>query len=216
MDGRKYIKRTFKKPYRSTRKYVSRVPRSIGRSDTLTTVKCEFYSPVTFFVGSVQPLFDGHAYLNVSNVLNQSASFQDMVLRYGRFKITGITIRFDSSFSQNDATSFDERFPPIAVVFYPHKKSFSAGELPLHSDQKAYLSTSLNQTGLQTYSWKFKDNYFESSSGGYGTWNNSSTFIDMPGQFSMAQPYLTSSANANTQLGMSRYDVIVIFSNKLQ
>lgn len=213
MNGlRRYGKKRskFAKKFVAKRMY-SRVNRGI-RGDDTTSVKCEAYDGIQLTNGSFDVDFETSAntYWNINTILTVSTSFQDMILRYGRYKISGIALRYDSNVT-NQSGVF-ECLPLPAVAFYPNSTSGILGSAPLYNDKRAQFSSTT--TSPQTKFWKFPDNYFNSSAGGYGTWNNINTYASIVGQLSVANPPITTSVGSTTRMGTLRVTLYVVFSGK--
>jgi len=213
MNGlRRYGKKRtkFAKKYVAKRMY-SRINRGI-RGDDTTSVKCEAYDGIQLVAGNFDTVFEtsANSYWNINSILALSTSFQDMTTRYGRYKISGIALRYDSNVT-NQSGVF-ECLPIPAVAFYPNATSATLGTSPLFNDKRVQFSSTT--TAPQTKFWKFPDNYFTSSAGGYGTWNNINTYASMVGQLAVANPPITTSVGSTTRMGTLRVTLYVVFSGK--
>lgn len=209
-------KKVYPKQYNKYKSFMKiPVPRSLIDLDT-TSVKCEFFNSLIYANAGTQPIFQNTSlsYINVAAVLINSVTFQDMVTRYGRYKITGMSLRFDATLDSVGAGNLDNHYPPIGLAFYPQIIGSPLGTAILANDAKAYFGSSI--TVPQTKYWRFPDQFFDASAGGYGVWNNSSSYSSITGQISLASPISNITANAQTILGEVKFVLYVLFSSKNQ
>lgn len=209
------MQRLKKKTYVKKRRYASKftIPKKIAVNDSIS-VKCEYYDTAGYVSSGSVPTVSTLQYINVTTILAGSTTFTDMVVRYGRFKMTGLAIRYDSTLDSVKAASLDNNYPVVCFAFYPQLSTQSLGTAILANDQKAYFGS--NVTIPQTHYWRFPENYFVSGNGGYGTWNNSSLYASMPGQISISSPTTGIVANAVTTIGSIKLVFYVTFSTKNQ
>lgn len=212
MNGvRKYQKNKSYQRRTYTNRYNTRYYRSIKNNDT-TSVKCELNSGLSIVNTAQHTTFDTGAasYLTISTILNNSVSFQDMTGRYARYKITGIALRFDSVVLERPSTL--PQLPIISCAFYPQTSGSHLADSPMSNDKRAIFNPVVSTS--QTKYWRFPENYFSSSNGGYGTWNNMTSYASLPGQISIYNPNLTANATADTRFANLCVTVYTIFSNK--
>jgi hypothetical protein len=203
-------KRRFGKKFVTKRTY-TRVNRGI-RGDDTTSIKCEAYDGVQLINGFFDVNFQtsANSYWDINAMLTASTSFQDMISRYGRYKISGIGLRYDSNVT-NQSSTF-QTLPIPAIAFYPNATSSALGTAPLYNDKRVQFSSTTSSP--QSKYWKFPDNYFTSSSGGYGTWNNINTYSTLVGQLSVANPPIPTSVGVATRIGTLRVTLYILFSGK--
>lgn len=205
-------KMSFKK---GMKRYVARrnrVNRPID-SDTIM-VKCEAYEQITINAGATAPIFipnTNNTFTNVLSLLQASQSFQESVVNYARYKITGIQVRASpgASLATMDA-AFTNTAPTLSMAFYPALSNASLGIVPAYNDQKLFLDPCL--TVPQSKYYKFPDNYLDNGSSGFGVWTSSSTSVQI-GQFSCTLN-TAATASAATALFNIRYTFYVLFSTK--
>lgn len=182
-------KLTFKKYLaRRTTKRVFR--KAIGNSEEIYT-KCEYYDEMYVAAGSgTQYVFNSTpgSYLNVRAMLAASTSFTDNATLYSRYKIVGISVRLTRLIPDQIIATSTQDLPSMYMAFYPQLVTTNAGTGPAYNDSKASFE-GLAMSPQSKY-WKFKDNFFEASSGGYGTWNNISDYSTISGQLSTYNPSL--------------------------
>jgi len=211
-SGKKYAPRRKygTKKFTAKRRY-ARISRGIKGDDT-TSVKSEFNTGIYVPNASDVVQFEQPAtnFWNIFSILNNSVTFQDMATRYARYKITGMSLRFDSCLLSNVTTL--SQMPIISICFYPQAINTNLGDAPLYNDKKAVFNPAIATP--QTKYWRFPDNYFVSSNGGYGTWNDMSSYTNIQGQLSAYNPPLTANASAITRVGILRVTLYTVFSGK--
>ena len=117
-------------------------------------------------------LFPSHdIFVNLLTLLQSSASYQENIVVYGRYKIVGMNIRgsLGAAISTLD-TAFTNCAPTSSLAFYPQLTSTALGSNPAYNDAKLLLDPSLSVP--QTKYWKFHDNYFDNGASGFGVWTN--------------------------------------------
>lgn len=150
----------------------SRVVRNNIDPDS-SMVKCEAYDQITINSGASSPIFilTNNTFVNILTLLQSSASFQENIAVYGRYKIVGINVRVSSGSSLATLDSaFTNCAPTLSLAFYPQLSSTALGSTPAYNDQKLLLDPSLSVP--QTKYWKFHDNYFDNGASGFGVWTS--------------------------------------------
>lgn len=203
--------KNYKKKYVSKRRVFKRVPRGIRSGDTVS-VKVEYYDSLRLPVGGSDYVFiNGNQWHNVPTCLQGSTSFTSMTNEYARYKITGIVATVTKVIGDNGLTAVGNVLPSGAIAFYPQNTAIMLGDGPLYNDQKfafeAYARTS------QSKYWRFKDNYFDASAGGYGTWNSVSSYTTLSGQFSVANIGLFNTTTT-TNCFLVKFTFYVTFATK--
>lgn len=162
----------------------SRVVRSYIDPDA-ALVKCEAYDQISINSGSSSPIFliTNNTYVNILSLLQSSASFQENIAVYGRYKIVGINVRVSagSSIATLDS-AFTNCAPTLSLAFYPQLTTTALGSNPAYNDQKLLLDPSLAVP--QTKYWKFHDNYFDNGASGFGVWTSTQSGVQT-GQLSV-------------------------------
>lgn len=136
-------------------------------------VKCEAYDQITINNGSASPIFlqTNNTYVTILTLLQSSASFQENIAVYGRYKIVGMNVRASSGSSIATLDSaFTNCAPTMSIAFYPQLYGTALGSNPAYNDQKLLLDPSLAVP--QTKYWKFHDNYFDNGASGFGVWTS--------------------------------------------
>lgn len=157
------------------KRFVARRSRIIRNNIDIdaSMVKCEAYDQITINSGATSPIFQqsGNTFVNILTLLQSSASFQENIVVYGRYKIVGMNIRgsLGAAISTLD-TAFTNCAPTSSLAFYPQLTSTSLGSNPAYNDSKLLLDPSLSVP--QTKYWKFHDNYFDNGASGFGVWTN--------------------------------------------
>lgn len=150
----------------------SRVVRNNIDPDS-SMVKCEAYDQITINSGASSPIFilTNNTFVNILTLLQSSASFQENIAVYGRYKIVGINVRVSSGSSLATLDSaFTNCAPTLSLAFYPQLSSTALGSTPAYNDAKLLLDPSLSVP--QTKYWKFHDNYFDNGASGFGVWTS--------------------------------------------
>lgn len=206
-----YKKKSNYGPKKVYRRRYTRIPRQL-KGDDMTAVKCEAYSAIQVANGTIDLQFQStnNRYDNINNILNNSNTFQDMLTRYSRYRINGISLRFDSCLLSNSTTI--DQLPVIYIAFYPQLVSTNSGDGPLYNDKKAAFNPAVAVP--QTKYLRFPENYFTAANGGYGTWNDITTWANITGQLSIYAPAVSYTATALTILGMLRVTLYVQFASK--
>lgn len=136
-------------------------------------VKCEAYDQIIINTGSGSPIFiqTNNTYVTILTLLQSSASFQENIAVYGRYKIVGMNVRASagSSIATLDS-AFTNCAPTLSIAFYPQLFGTALGSNPAYNDQKLLLDPSLAVP--QTKYWKFHDNYFDNGASGFGVWTS--------------------------------------------
>lgn len=207
-------KSNYKKRY-GAKKIIKRRYTRIARQprfDDIVSLKCECYGAVQIPNGSIASQFQDTTqnYYNIPTLLNTSGSFTDMITRYSRYRINGMSIRFDSCILSNVTTL--TQLPLINIAFYPQAASSNLGDGPLYNDKKGVFNPACLVP--QTKYWRFPENFFTASSGGYGTWNDIAAWATLTGQLSVYNPALTYNATATTVVGMLRVTFYIQFASK--
>lgn len=212
MNSLKLIRR--KKNYPIKRYYKRRnrlaISRTLKNSDT-TSVKVEYYTNV--HVDTAGNLTLGGVsidYVNMVNVLNTSSSFTDLISRYGRYKINGIQLKFDSCLPVPNSNL--PLLPQPNFAFYPAIIGTSLGAAPLYNDNK--FATSCTVTTPQTKYIAFPNNYFTASAGGYGTWNNMNSYTSITGEICVSGATSIGAPSSAQIIGALRVTVYVTVSSK--
>lgn len=155
----------------------SRVVRNNIDSDA-TMVKCEAYDQISINSGAASAIFlqTNNTFINILTLLQSSASFQENIAVYGRYKIVGINVRVSSGSSLATLDSaFTNCAPTLSLAFYPQLNSTALGSNPAYNDAKLLLDPSL--TVPQTKYWKFHDNYFDNGASGFGVWTSTQSGV---------------------------------------
>lgn len=155
----------------------SRVVRNNIDSDA-ALVKCEAYDQITINSGASSPIFllTNNTFVNILTLLQSSASFQENIAVYGRYKIVGINVRVSSGSSIATLDSaFTNCAPTLSLAFYPQLNSTALGSNPAYNDAKLLLDPSLSVP--QTKYWKFHDNYFDNGASGFGVWTSTQSGV---------------------------------------
>lgn len=141
-------------------------------------VKCEAYDQITINSGASAPIFllTNNTFVNILTLLQSSASFQENIAVYGRYKIVGINVRVSSGSSIATLDSaFTNCAPTLSLAFYPQLNSTALGANPAYNDAKLLLDPSLSVP--QTKYWKFHDNYFDNGASGFGVWTSTQSGV---------------------------------------
>ena len=155
----------------------SRVVRNNIDSDAVM-VKCEAYDQISINTGSASPIFlqTNNTFINILTLLQSSASFQENIAVYGRYKIVGINVRVSAGASLATLDSaFTNCAPTLSLAFYPQLNTTALGSNPAYNDAKLLLDPSL--TVPQTKYWKFHDNYFDNGASGFGVWTSTQSGV---------------------------------------
>lgn len=176
-------------------------------------LKAEAYTQIGYSTSGTQPVYSTGSANNLAvNVLLQSAeSFAQEAGSYGRYKITGMSIRYDSVMTPNSAALLQNIYPIFYCAFYPQFVASDVGDNPLFNDKKFALSNTV--TTPQVKYIKFPDNYFTASNGGYGTWNTTQTYTSLAGQFCIRSATPVTSSGTPT-CGTIRFTFYIIMSSK--
>lgn len=149
----------------------SRVVRNIDPDASM--VKCEAYDQITINSGAASPIFlqTNNTFVNILTLLQSSASFQENIAVYARYKIVGMNVRVSSGSSLATLDSaFTNCAPTLSLAFYPQLINTALGANPAYNDAKLLLDPSV--TVPQTKYWKFHDNYFDNGASGFGVWTS--------------------------------------------
>lgn len=201
------------------KKYVRRYRRypmykSVKNADT-TNIKCEFYDAIRYTTGGqFISALSSTDYYTVATMFAQSTSFTDIATRYARYRVNGIQYRYEIVLNV-PSTAYPELNSPT-FAFYPQTTGSSVGSAPLYNDMK--FSPTATSTTVQTkYIW-FPDNYFQSSNGGYGTWNNMSDYSSIGGQVSFyrSNTFVVPPPSATQTVGYVRITFYITASTKNQ
>ena len=176
-------------------------------------IKCEAYDQITINSGATSPIFflSSSTYVNLNTMLANSASFQENIPIFGRYKIVGMNIRasLGSAISTLDA-AFLNCAPTLSLAFYPQLINTALGVNPAYNDQKLLLDPSLAVP--QTKYWKFKDGYFDNGASGFGVWTNTTSGVQT-GQLSCTLN-IPATASATTALFNIRTTFYVLFATR--
>lgn len=208
----KYVgkKRMFKKKF--TRKRTNfRVRRQLSSDDSLR-IKAEHYSGIDVLIGTALPTFDatGTGSFNIRSVLLSAPSFTDNASRYGRYRINGMSIRFDSNLITPNTILTCLPMPVIA--FYPQTASVALGDAPLYNDKKAQFSCCT--TTPQTKYWNFPNQFMDSSSGGYGVWNDTAGYSSILGMLGLTCYLGSANATATIRVGTIRITLYITLASR--
>nr|WAE42406.1 MAG: capsid protein [Cressdnaviricota sp.] len=201
---KRYNKRVIKR-YVAKRTYTkTNRPRTMGISDV--ALKCEYYDTLTLGSGAnLSYKFNSTSanYLDISAILQGSPSFTEAIPLYGRYKITGISVKASRILPESDLVVL--QMPTCDIAFYPQATSYNSGDSPSYNDNKGHIA--IVDFDPQTKYWGFKDNYFEASSGGYGTWNNMGDYTTLGGELSINNVIkaATDGASVTTELQVCVY-----------
>ena len=160
------------------KRYVARRSRIIRNNIDVDggMIKCEVYDQITINSGATSPIFflSSSTYVNLNTMLANSASFQENIPIFGRYKIVGMNIRasLGAAISSLDA-AFPKCAPTLSLAFYPQLAGTALGVNPAYNDQKLLLDPSLAVP--QTKYWKFRDNYFDNGASGFGVWTSTTS-----------------------------------------
>ena len=205
-------KMSFKK---GMKRYVARrnrVNRPID-SDTIM-VKCEAYDQIIINSGATAPIFtpsSSNTFTNVLTLIQGSPSFQESIVNYARYKITGIQVRASPGAALATMDSaFVNTAPTLSVAFYPALANASLGNVPSYNDQKLFLDPCI--TVPQNKYYKFPDNYLDNGSSGFGVWTSTNTNVQI-GQFSCSLNTAATASSA-TSLFNIRFTFYILFSTK--
>ena len=138
-----------------------------------TMVKCEAYDQISINAGASSPIFyqSNNTFVNLLTLLQSSASFQENIAVYGRYKIVGMNVRASAGASIAALDSaFTNCAPTMSLAFYPQLITTALGSNPAYNDAKLLLDPSLAVP--QTKYWKFHDNYFDNGASGFGVWTS--------------------------------------------
>ena len=190
----------------------SRVMRNYIDIDA-SMVKCEAYDQITINSGATAPIFlqSGNTFVNILTLLQSSASFQENIVVYGRYKIVGMNIRgsLGAAISTLD-TAFTNCAPTVSLGFYPQLTNTSLGSSPAYNDSKLLLDPSLSVP--QSKYWKFHDNYFDNGASGFGVWTNTQIGVQA-GQLSCTLN-IPVAASSTTALFNVRTTFYVLFATR--
>lgn len=187
-----------------------------GGTSNFVKVKAENYYTVGYDVSGTQPLFGTNNYINVYTMLGSSNSFAEASARYMRYKITGMSIRFDSSLTETAAASYlQNQYPTIAIAFFPDITSSTTRAIDsLFNDKKVVFAT--NVKTFQRKYWHFPDSMIIfDNGGGYGMWNCARQYNSLLGQLSIYSPTIVS-ATGEAPLGNVCVTVYCQFSNLIR
>lgn len=201
------------------KRYVARRARYVpmGRyklTNDITRCQVESYDQIQFNAGATAPIFTTASnYINLYNIIVNSPTWTDQQPIWGRFKITGISVRISPSAGLTAIdTAFSVGAPTLSVAFYPQLLSSSLGTSPSYNDHKIFCDPA--STIPQTRYYKFPDGFFEGSGGvGLGIWNSTNALSSLFGQFSVStnQP---GTAGSLIQMFNVKFTVYMLFSDK--
>ena len=187
------------------------ISRTLKNSDTLS-VKVEYYTNVYVNLSGILTLGGSSTdFVQILTVLNNSSSFTDLDGRYGRYKINGIQMKFDSSLPiPNSNLSL---LPQPVFAFYPGVTGSSLGAAPLYNDNK--FGTSCTVTTPQIKYIAIPNNFYTASAGGYGTWNTFNSYTSLNGQISVSgSTVLPAPTTTHQIIGTLRITLYVTASSK--
>ena len=102
-------------------------------------IKCEVYDQITINSGATSPIFflSSSTYVNLNTMLANSATFQENIPIFGRYKIVGMNIgaSLGAAISSLDA-AFPKCAPTLSLAFYPQLINTALGVNPAFNDQK--------------------------------------------------------------------------------
>jgi len=206
-----YKKKYGKKRFAPKRRH-TRISRPVRNGENTVSIKCECFNAVELLNGQNRPSFvlNSLQYWNLQAALASSDSFINAAGLYMRYKITGISLRFDSILTW--PTTSVPSLPICYVAFFPGKTSQSLGNTVLFNDKAATFSCAA--TSPQTKYWRFPNNYFTASTGGIGTWNDVNSYASITGQLSLDSVAVQANASARTTVAEIRMIVYVQFSSR--
>lgn len=207
-------KMSFKK---GVKRYVARRsrPSRLGLYLDNDTVKvhCECYDQISINSGATAPIFgtSSNTYVNVLNMLQSSASFQENVLSYARYKIVGMAVRISpgAALATLDA-AFTSCAPTLSVAFYPSLSGSGQGTNPAYNDHKLFLDPAI--TVPQTKYYRFPDGFLDNGASGFGVWSSTTSTVQI-GQLSVTLN-IPVAATVAAALFNVRTTFYLLFSNK--
>lgn len=217
IKARRNYKNSVKK---GMKRYVARKKRVSRYSLTgdVTYVKCEDYGQL--YVDNANPYIkwsdSGEPWYNVATMLANSLSFTQQVPIYGRYKITGLSVRCapanaSSVISSKFTSSFG--FPCYAVAFYPNSTSTDLGTVTLFNDRKLILDP-CSTSPVSRY-WKTPDGFYTQGGVGFGIWSQSLNYTAQVGSL-LIRPSLSTNVLPLGPTSLFNYvvTVYVTFSDK--
>lgn len=205
--------RAKKKQFRKkSRKYNYRIRYPL--TSDVTNIKVESYDQIFVANGTntAQLHNTGTNYLTIASILSNANSFQSMSTLWGRYKITGISIRCSAGQAlQSIDLAFPQGAPTASVAFFPNVTAQDLGDAPKSNDQKLFLEPALSIPQAKYY--RFPDNYYQLSGYGFGIWSNTSFASNQVGQISVSLTS-ASTSSGNAYLFNIRTIVYVKLANK--
>lgn len=192
------------------------IPRSMINSNMMF-INCEVSAPIDivasgnlcrFTYASPGPL----NYIDMKDVLANSSTFTEMATRFSLYKITALRIECRPVFSPYTTTSLE--YPVVCVNFFPSLSGSFIGSTAVSNSDKV-MTVSSQQTYVAK-KWNFPNNYFEgNSSGGYGVWNSTFSYSQLPGSVQMGT-YALNSVWGSTASRISNCRIIAycVFKDK--
>lgn len=184
-------------------------------SNDVTRAQVEFYDQIALATGGNSCIFatTSASYYNITAILANSTSFQDLYPIYARYKITGFSVRCSIAHSLDViCTNIATGAPSCSAAFYPNLTSTSLGNTPCFNDHKMMVEPGV--TSVQSKFWKFPDNYFDASGTGFGVWSQCNGYTNQVGQVSFTCNKTPAPAVAATYLFNVRLTLYVLLSDK--
>jgi predicted secreted protein len=165
-------------------------------NSTVFNVNCECLMTLRGANASsaVQCFESGLAYINISNLLTTATTFTENTTRFAMYRINGVKIEARPIFEPS-STTVNEHIV-FGLGFYPSQTAAYIGSNQVMNYDKS-LVCSTNQP-IMSRKQTFYNNYYEGTgSGGYGTWNASSSASGITGSIQIGNyPAMTAFASA--------------------
>lgn len=201
-----------------TRRYKKRqvqkyIPRGLGSE---LKVKVEFYNVIGYGAGVAAYTFSAtsNASLSIIQMLNVSPSYTTYAALFGRYKITGISVRVSRVVTDTEiATNMSGGLPPAIVAFYPGQAGGTInGSSALYNDNKIHVDSLVNVP--QSRYWKLSKGFISGDQNGLGIWNATDAVNQQIGNFSVFAAF-TSTATASMNVFECVHTLYVTFGNPI-
>lgn len=204
------MRRTVK---RRTRRTI--IPRTMINSNMLF-INCELSLPIEIPISTMVSRFNyigpgPLSFIDMGQFLTNSNTFNEMATRFALYKITALKIDVRPTFFPHLNTNLE--YPCFGINFFPSTTgSFIGSSSVINSDKSMIVSSNQSYVSKK---WSFPNNYYEGNgTGGYGVWNTTTNYANLPGSIQLGSYSLLSNFSATTRIANCRAILYIVFKDK--